>query len=67
MHIYDPPPAEVFPPEFKFVDTPVTNADGEQIVTKTFESYKDTNLFADPKVNPVKRYFTMFLPSMFDQ
>ena len=67
VHLYDPPPAEVFPPEFRFVsDVPVANTLGEQIVTKSIESYDDSTYWDDPKKYTLRRYYNMFLPSTFD-
>jgi hypothetical protein len=42
LHLYDPPPAKVYPPEFVFVNKKtVVNSDKEIIIETKLDSYDD--------------------------
>ena len=66
IHLYDPPPAIVIPPEFNLDVVPKTNADKELVIEKSVQSNKDVKIFDDKKVNTVKQYYTMFFPGTID-
>jgi hypothetical protein len=67
LHLYDPPPAKVYPPEFIFINKkPVLNSDKELIIETKLNTYDDRKYWKEPERYTFKRYFTMFLPGTFD-